>query len=505
VVTPRIRDVPLYLKEVRDLGNMMALRGKKLTNSSCSGPVLLLAISLRVVQVLAGAGMAVLAYLTSNCEQGLLKYDYWIWGPYFVFVLLHLKMEIHIFKHLSIPYIQSVGRWELLTKEVSFVLWFCWQMGNSLLHLFGIGTANSFLGMVSAEHYRQICGPEKRMGTLWQTSLDQSVLVHWASGTPFCVFPLVIFGVQFVHLVCDMVYILPGWNQWNTEGMNWKFGKAFPQSLEREVVEYVSPQVGGVSLLGLRRPHGTRFVYYNVVKRILTTGAALDHICMGSGMSTIQSMDNYIDMVANNTKDVVPKEFERLTCDAVDNALIGTRKFLQDGLSVINRRLLMFLFSGLLFSGCHLQLQLSYHYLQCTAYPDHCHVTSTRLWMGIVTATLSSGIMLFKIVKAFNTGMNGLTIWHCCQNFVIPSAEEMVQKNSHDHPDKCASAIVEVVELHSELKTRLAILVFLSFLLVMLFCLALLKMTMGQFVCEHHIWNFRLNVMEGCVSFNEWE
>jgi len=503
VVIPKIRGVPLYLTEVRDLGNKLALRGKRLTNSSCSGPVLPLAISLRVVQVLAGAGMALQAYLTSTCEQGLLKYDYWIWGPYFVFILFHLSMEIRIFRHLSLPYIQSVGRWELLTKEVTFEFWFTWQMWNSLLHLFGIGTANSFLGMVSAEHLRQICGPEAKMGRLWKAALDQSILVHWASDVPFCVLPLIVFGVQFLHLLCDVIYTLPGWNQWNTKGINWRYGKPFPQELEWEVVEYVSPQVGGVSLLGLRRPLGTRFVYYNVIRRLLTTGAALDHICMGSGMSTIQSMDNYIDPVARDTKDVVPKKFEIVSCDAADKALIGTRKFLQDGLSVINRRLLMFLFSGLLFSGCHLQLQLSYHYLQCTAYPSHCHYNSTRLWVGIATATLSSSIMLFKIVMAFKVGLDVLTIWHCCKNFVIPAAEELIQNGSHDHPEKCVSTIRECVELHSELKPRLVILLFLSLLLVMLFGMALAKMTMGQFVCEHHVWNFRLNLWSGCVSFTE--
>jgi len=404
--------------------------------------------------------MAVLTFLTSSCDkdESVLVYPYWIWGPYFAFVVAHISQEIRIFKHLSIPYIQSVGSWKVMgqvfvSHDRSFAFWLVVQMILSTVHLFGLGTANIFLGMVTAEHFRGICGPERKMDEYWRFALGHSVAIHWLSVLPFCGLPLIIFGVQFIRLVIDMIAILPGWNQWNTKGMNWRYGQPFPQPLETEVIEYVSPQVGGISLLGLRRPNGTRFVYYNVLRHLMTTGAALDHICLGSGMSTITSMDNYLETVSREAYSVVPGKAASLSCDAVDKALASTRKFLQDVLSVMNGKIQLFCFKGILFSALHLQLQVTYHYLRCAAYPSHCH-SATRLWIGIAAATLSSGLMLFQVVVTAKRAWDVLTVWQRCKKFVVPVAEDFIQKGSHEQPERCATAISEIDGLQHELRPR---------------------------------------------------
>ncbi|CAK0794181.1 unnamed protein product [Prorocentrum cordatum] len=235
----------------------------------------------------------------------------------------------------------------------------------------------------------------------------------------------------------------------------------------------------------------------------MTTGAALDHICLGSGMSTITSMDNYLETVSREAYSVVPGKAASLSCDAVDKALASTRKFLQDVLSVMNGKIQLFCFKGILFSALHLQLQVTYHYLRCAAYPSHCH-SATRLWIGIAAATLSSGLMLFQVVVTAKRAWDVLTVWQRCKKFVVPVAEDFIQKGSHEQPERCATAISEIDGLQHELRPRLAALFVLSCMLVMLFSLAVSKMTMDQFVCEDHIWNFRLNYWSGCVSFSAW-
>jgi hypothetical protein len=337
----------------------------------------------------------------------------------------------------------------------------------------------------------------------WDVTIRQSYLVQ--ASIQFWHLPAFVFLVQLVYLLFDIARLLPRWNQTTTKGINYRYNVHYPQPLEREVIEYISPRQGGVSVTGKERPTGTRFIYFSWTKELHTTGAVLDRLCHGSGMSMIVSMDNFIDTVGKETIESL-KNIDKGELQSVERALIGTRKCLQDVCSVLNNKILRVLFTGLLWSGLHLQLQVTYFNLHCSAEQlDRCP-QATRLWLGILIAMLSSVLVLLQIPGSLMNFSMIQTVVQLHEREVMPAVDDLLATNSQK--DSAAmqtlqNHVQDVADLRGKVLMRLSLQFVVTVLHLLNFIWAVMKMYMDQNVCDDHMWNIAWPLERGCANLTD--
>lgn len=505
---PMLCGFPIYSHEVVDFANEYAKKhGKEVRDSWCVGPVLLAVSKFVLFQSLGALMVAALSFFFSECIDHTPQYPGWLWAPYGVFMVSQLELEFKVFKFRCIPFLQRGGEWTAFTIN-AFTWWFFVSASLSTAHLVSLGSANLFLGKILRMHWEGWCGADD-ISLIWETTLGQSYTLH-AVPVPFTAVLISVFVFQFFS-TARVFGVLPEYGQFTTNGRNYDFHAGheydyYTNDLELEVVEWIEPREGGISVEKKPRPNGTRYVYFNIWKKKTLTGAAVEVFCDALGMASVQLMR---DAVFNKVE-YAEKEIRKLCSkgskdrDGEDfmEIFATTRSCLQDA-NVVFQTLTWhtFLF-GFRFQGSSLHLQVTYFNAWCLVDESvHQHESARKLqlaslWLGVGSSILSTMGLLMRCKGCMKYLIKVVFLYACCETIVIPEV------NRSEATDKLTKMIEDVESEGSMLPRRLCFSVMSLMCLILNLAWVVTKLTMSH-VCRYRIWNASIDLMYGCVDLSD--